>query len=154
MSESRMDRCTRPSICLYLSLMPIIIKSVQRLQSHSGVPNTETHNSDRTHWTLRKGWRRRLGARTTRGDLWFCIIVLVLCSCNGEGGWEKTAGDLMVSKQIIIVPTWKTATKTDLPESRAGQNEGAEAWEEQTMKEESWGHRMRERRPAWIKKWC
>lgn len=43
----------------------------------------------------------------------------------------------MVSKQIIIVPTWRTATKTDLPERRARQNEGAEAREEQTMKEES-----------------
>lgn len=23
------------------------------------------------------------------GDLWFCIMVLVLCSCNGEGGAER-----------------------------------------------------------------
>lgn len=145
MSESRMRHCTWPTICLYLSLMPIIIKSVQRLQSHSGVPNT-------SHFTLNPEKRLKTTAWSQNNKGW--LVVLYHCVGTLQLYWEKTAGDLMVSKQIIIVPTWKTATKTDLPERRAWQNEGAEASEELTMKEESWGHWMRERRPAWIKKWC
>lgn len=52
-----------------------------------------------------------------------------------------------MSKQIIVVPARKIATKPDLTEKEKSQIEGPEGKEEQTMTEDESGHRKRERRP-------
>lgn len=132
---------TRLTICLDLIFVPIILQ--------------KPANSQATKPLLAQGWLNSLNPKTYKQDclepaqqsgggglvvLYITMLVLFFfASVMTLGDWEKTAGDSTLSKQIKIVPAWKTATEPDLTERKE-----RHGMREQTEAEDMWGHEERE----------